>query len=251
MRLQGNLILLGLCLAVLATFAMADPSSPSSLTPGATSTFNPGNYQTQTVTATAGNITALLISGISQTRAWQGYYGNVSGSITLDDANNFTFYNWSASEPRGQIYATLNLSITWNGVQCFNFTNDSSANMSTMESYYGISSDDYDGINETFNETNHVSFQVGSRTMTSCPTTYIFQNDVPQGENFTDVLLYDPTLNDTGWIYTTLIETKAVNTHAKATCYNGQQCDFQLLVNDDGHGTNTAATTYYFWVELI
>jgi hypothetical protein len=238
-------------MAVLTTGVIADPSAPSSLVEGSASTFNPANYALQTVEASAGNITGLVLEGISQTRAWQGYYGNISGTITLDDANNYTFYNWESSEPRGQIYATLDLSIGWTGVQCFNFTNVSSANMSVMEAYYGIASDDYDGVNETFNNTDHQAFQVGSRTMTGCPTTYVFQDDVSQVQNFTDVLLFDPLLNDTGWIYTTLIETKAPNTHAKATCYNGDQCDFQLLVNDDGHGTDTATTTYYFWVELI
>jgi hypothetical protein len=229
----------------------ADPTAPQSLTSSGPSTFDSNNYDPQSTDAIAGNITALVITAVGQTRTWQGYHGNITGSITLDDANNFTFYNWSSAEPQGQIYATLNDSIAWSGVGCFNYSNVTAAHWTTIESYYGIGTDDVDGINETFAATNHPSFQVGSRTMTGCPTTYVFQNDEPQTANFVNVLLYDPTINDTGWIYTTVIENKTVGSTNDLICYNGAPCDFQILVNDDGHGTNTAVTTYYFWVELL
>jgi hypothetical protein len=254
MRLQGNIILLGLFVAVLAVGSYALPSAPSTLQPGATSTFNPGNYQLQQINASAGNITALVISGISQTRAWQGYYGNITGSITLDDANNYTFYNWTSTEPKGQIYATLNSSIAWTSVNCFNFTavGTDLANESVMETFYNIDTDDVDGVPETYTLTNHPSFQVGFRTMTGCPTSYIFQNDAPQGVNFVNVLLAENLSNNqTGWIYATMIENKTTGSSGDPVCYNNQPCDFQLLVNEDGHGTDILNTLYYFWVELI
>ena len=87
--------------------------------------------------------------------------------------------------------------------------------------------------------------------MTGCPTTYINQNDAAQSANFVNVLLYDPAINDTGWIYTTIIENKTAGSTNDLICYNGESCDFQILVNEDGHGTDTATTTYYFWVELL
>jgi hypothetical protein len=169
----------------------------------------------------------------------------------LDDSNNFTFYNWTAAEPRGQIYATLNTTITWNSIECYDFSNDSGANWDTIETYYDIAWDNVDGVNETYATTGHPSFQVGFRTMTSCPTTYVYQNDAAQTENFVNVLLYDPLLPDTGWVYTTLIENKTSGSFNDLVCYNGQPCDFQILVNEDGHGTDTSPTTYYFWVELL
>jgi hypothetical protein len=243
-------------LALGATFAYAaaNPTAPNSLVQGWTSTFVPGNYPTQTHNAVAGNITALVLTALGQTKAWQGYYGNITGSITLDDANNFTFYNWTSAEPQGKIYATLNSSIAWLTVECFNYTANTGlgyANETSMETFYGIQMDDVDGVRETFNETSHPAFQVGSRTMSGCPTTYVFRDDQYQTADFVNVLLYDnTTVASTGWIYTTIIENKTNGAVNDATCYHGQLCDFQLLVNDDGHGTDTAATTYYFWVEL-
>ena len=251
------LIVLALGLALLAAAATvsaaSNPTAPETLTPGLTSTFNDGNYDPQSVDAIAGNITALVIRGIGQTKAWQGYYGNITATITLDDASNFTFYNWSSAEPRGQIYATLNSSITWGGVTCYNFSNTSAAYFQTIEDYYSITAPDVDGINETYTATDHPTFQVGSRSMTGCPTTYVFQNDAAQTSNFVNVLLYDPAINDTGWIYTTVIENRSTATGSPQdlVCYNGQTCDFQILVNDDGHGTDTQTTTYYFWAEIL
>jgi hypothetical protein len=136
---------------------------------------------------------------------------------------------------------------------CFDFTNYSAANWQTMDNYYGITVTDVDGINETFNLTNHPIFQVGSRNFSSCPTTYVFQNDQRQENNFVNVLLFDPTINDTGWIYTTLIENKSIADSERPAlpCYDGQFCDFQILVNENGHGTDTVVTPYFFWVELI
>jgi len=231
----------------------ADPAAPSNITATLTSSYNTANYQPLTIDALAGNITALVVYAIGQTKGWQGYYGNISATITLDDADNFTFYNWTSAVPRGQIYATLNSSITWGGVTCFNFSELSTANFLTIENYYGFTSPDVDGVNETFAQTDHPTFEVGSVTMDDCPTTYIFQNDVEQETNFVNVLLYDPTLNDTGWIYTTVIENRSTATGSPQDliCYNGQPCDFQILVNDDGHGTDTQVTPYYFWVEIL
>jgi len=238
-----------------AVFVIGDPLAPLSITPGYTSTFDGTQYSSQTEVAIAGNITALVISGLGQTQAWQGYYGNVTATITLDDANNYTFYNWSETEPQGEIYATLNSSIVWDNVQCFNMTAQggyASANETTMEDYFNIDYDDADGVSETYTLTNHDPFQIGSRTITGCPTTYIFENDTQQTANFTNILLYDNTsaINQTGWIYATILEDRTAGSSTDIICYNGQQCDFQILVNEDGHGTDVATTTYYFWVEL-
>jgi len=235
-----------IALAIGATFAIADPLAPTTLTQTTSSARNISALPAQSVEARGGNVTEVNINALTQTRVWQGYYGNIAGEITLDNANNFTFYNWTAAEPRGQIYATLNTSIAWTGVTCFNFSNDSAAFHLTIENYYGITAPDVDGVNETYTATNHPAFQVGARTMSDCPTTYIFRDDAAQTADFINVLLFDPTLNDTGWIYTTVIENRSTATGSPQdlTCYNGQDCDFQILVNEDGHGTNTLTTTW-------
>lgn len=246
------LSVLVLSILSIAVLASNYPTAPRTLYILENRTFNPNNYAPKSIEAVAGNISAITIYAIGQTKSWQGYFGNISGTITLDDANNYTFYNWSAAEPRGEIYATLdNSGIGWDSVVCYNFTG-AGADWQTIENYYGINMDDVDGVNETYAYTNHPEFQVGSRTMSGCPTTYIYRDDQAQTNDFVNVLLYDPANPTTGWIYSTIIENKT-NTSSNPvdiSCYDGSLCDFQILVNEDGHGTDTATTTYYFWVEL-
>lgn len=253
-RKETSILFLGaLVVVLLAGFTLAAnfPTAPESITEITESTFNPDNYAPQSHDAIAGNVTAINMYAIGQTKSWQGYYGNITATITLDDANNNTFYNWSAAEPRGEIYATLNTTIDWGGVDCFDFTaTGGDANETIIETYYTIATDDVDGVAETYTATDHPSFEVGSRTMTLCPTTYVFRDDAAQTSDFVNVLLYDATIPETGWIYTTLMENKTAGSTNDLTCFNGEECDFQIFVNEDGHGTDVSTTTYYFWVEL-
>jgi len=245
-----KIIVAGLIVAVLAAgFVLAanNPTAPQTLTEISDTTFDESNYAPQSNEAIAGNITAINLYAIGQTKSWQGYYGNVTATITLDDTVNNTFYNWTSAEPRGEIYATLSDSVTWDTVSCYVL---SAANDTAIENFYGMATDDADGVNETFTGTGHPPFEVASRTMTGCPTSYVFRDDAPQTADFVNVLLHDATNAPSGWIYTTMLENKTAGSTNDLTCFNGEECDFQLLVNEDGHGTDTATTTYYFWVEL-
>ncbi len=237
-------------LGAMYAFAAADPTAPTTLTKGATSTFDPDNYAAVNISALAGDISAVTIVGISQTRAWQGYYGNVSGYITLDDADNNTFYNWSVAEPRGQVYATLSNSPTWASVDCAVWAADAA----DFHTTYGINAGDYDNVTNTYNVTNHPDFQIASRTVTTCPTTYIWQSDVYQAANFPNFLLQDSTKVAAvdSWVFGTIMEDKdPAEKFDDLLCYNGQYCDFQLLVAEDGHGTDVDVTQYYFWVDFV
>lgn len=246
MMSKENVFVLGLIIAVLAAgFALADPSAPLELNEISDTTWTPGAYPVQSIEALAGNITAINIEGLTQTKAWQGYYGNLSGTITLDDALNNTFYNWTAAEPRGEVYATLNDSITWANVQCYDV---SGAGTTAIENFYGIASNDADGVDETYTDT-YFGVVVGTNNITDCNSTFIFRDDASQTADFQNILLEDPGNAPTGWIYTAIVED-STDVTTDLTCFNGQECDFQILVNEDGHGTDTATTTYYFWVEL-
>ena len=51
------------------------------------------------VPAQAGNITELMINGFSTTQSWQGFYGNVTGTIQLADADYDFLYNFTPPTP--------------------------------------------------------------------------------------------------------------------------------------------------------
>jgi hypothetical protein len=215
------------------------------------------------IPAIAGNVTELTITGSSITQSWQGYFGNVSGTIQLADGSNNVMYNWSLASPEGEIYASTNNSIAWNYVQCLNFSADGSygdtvsggnpgatnaqgTNLTMLEDMFGIVSDDVDGVNETFTllgsghntfYTNNIEFLEGE-----CRNTQIFSN-AGQGEDnkFEEVLLYEPTTRSV--IFTSLLNENLLG-------FDNNPHDFEMLVLENGHLTDTNPTTYYFWVEL-
>ena len=238
-------------LSFFGVFAEGERTAPLHFSRGASSTFNWSQFSNVQTDAIAGNITWLTLTGISQTRYWQGFYGNVTGWITLDDADNFTFYNWSAAEPRGYVYASLvsNGDPDWLNVQCFQHA----SNASSFQTFYNITQDANDNVTETYDLTDHPDWYIVNKTFSSgsCPTTYIWRDDTYQGQDFVNALFWDRTGGNDGWIFGTMIENKDVSNKTDITCYNGQICDFQLLVAEDGSGTDTAVTPYYIWVDLI
>ncbi len=200
----------------------------------------------QTDEAFAGNVTELDIAAVTVTQTWAGYYGNVSGTITLDDSAGKTMFDWALASPEGEIFA-VNSSTTpdWNNIECFNFTADENeVNLTQLEGVLGLASDDVDGVDETFDEVTHPTFYVGEQTITTntCPGTNIYDESEAQSADFRQVLLYDTTNNN--MVYTALLE------EADTLGFDNEYHDFQMLVGEDGHNADVAITDYYFYVEL-
>ncbi len=211
--------------------------------------------------AMAGNITEISVFGYSTTTAWQGYLGNVSGAIRLADASGDVLYNWTLTSPSGEVYASVNSTITWSNIQCLNFTavgNFSTAgetagsinlygiNLTRLESDFGISDNDADGVNETFSEANsHAEFYTANQLFSAgeCLSTDVYDNTGAGVDgNFEEVLLYEPTTASV--VFTSLLEDNQNGFDAKSY-------DFEMLVLEDGHDAQASSTTtYYFFVEL-
>lgn len=197
------------------------------------------------VQAQAGNVTALNINSTRLTSRWQGYYGNVTGTITLDDSSNNTLYNWRLASPQGEIYAVNHSTTpTWANVECFNFTDTSqNVTLANLESSLGLAVKDIDGVNETFNQTYNGSFSAGSKTIVAgdeCPIASLFVSDAWSGVRFNETILFE---NQTAErvIYVALLEQDQ-------TGFSGSTLDFEMIVGDNGD--SVGATSYYFFVEL-
>ena len=148
-------------MSLLTALVWADSDYPypvRTITEGASSRANLALYTPANITdVMAGNITEINLSAISTTKAWAGYYGEIIGTLTLEDSSGYVFYNWSAMEPKGEIYASPNSSITWSSIGCFEY--DAGITLETAEDWFGIQDDDADGINETFtNDANTACF---------------------------------------------------------------------------------------------
>ena len=195
--------------------------------------------------AQAGNVTRLDIYGTTVTQSWQGYYGNVTGTIQLADSNDKILYNWSLTSPEGEVYASTNGSgeINWGNIACF----DLATNHESLETFFNISTDDVDGINETFSDANtHAAFYTANHLFAAgdCPATYMF-TETGEGSagEFEEVLLTDQS-DTVQVIFASLLEEQDVQG------FDGEYYDFEMIVLENGHGTDTSPTNYYFYVEL-
>jgi len=190
----------------------------------------------QSIAAQAGNVTRLDINGYTTTQSWQGYYGNVTGTVQLADNNNKIIYNWSTTNPTGEVYATNKSSnVDWDNIACFNLYNNGDA----IENDFNISNDAVDGLNETFNLNNHSQFYTAGQEFSigECNNTKLF-NDAGAG-TFDEVLLTDGT----DLVYASLLQKDT-------TGFDGATHDFEMIVLENGHGADSSPTSYYFYVEL-
>jgi hypothetical protein len=277
-KIKLILVVLGVLLLGLS-IVYADPSTPG-ISRLADSTFNESQYGAQSLAAEAGNVTLVSINGVSQTKSWQGYWGNVTGTITLDDAQNYTMYSWTSAEPQGEVFAANGTVSNWLTIHCFNFSTDFPGvncswsndrvsnemnnsnnvclNLTTLESDFGINTTDIDGVNETFNVsggvsdgTLHVTFDVGLVTIAEgeCPAVDLYENDLQQENTFQEVMM---TVNNSAdIIFVSILENRSQSARSSIIGFNNQLMDFQMLVLDNGHsGSLDDVTTYYFYVEL-
>ncbi|MFC1705173.1 hypothetical protein ACFLZ6_02500 [Nanoarchaeota archaeon] len=212
--------------------------------------------------AYAGNVTHLVVAAQTVTQSWQGYVGNVTGTITLDDSSNYTLYDWSLGDPEGEIYATNASTVSWatGNVICWNWSDPvgSELQLTDIEGELGMAADDVDGVNETFTcdmcderaiSTTHTNFYVGGQLIDGsqtgdgdgpCPVTNLYNGTHVAGAH-EEVILYEDTQN--AIIYTSIIEIDKNG-------YNNQTWDFEMIVGEDGHNGDTGTTTYFFYVEL-
>ena len=226
-------ILALLVLAIMAAMAIAAPYGPDTISRDndqRRTNFDGGVKQ---IEAQAGNVTQLTINTTILTERWQGYYGNISGKVTLDDANGYTMYDWSAGSgfaPVGEIYAANQSISSWGDVVCLNLTGNGvvgqdGPNTTILETMYGMDVDDADGVDETFTGTKDIV--IGTTTLTSCPATNMYVNNVSQSALWNETLLLE---NNTA-VSTVIF---AAQTEQNANGFNNQTWDFQMIVGDNG-----------------
>ena len=242
--------------------AIAEPQGPTTVSIAGSGRFT-NNTAPVISEAQAGNVTALVITNTRATEAWQGYYGNITGTITLDDASNSTLYDWSLPAPSGEVYASNSSLVTWSKVYCMNVSADRNysgvgsglgggqyytINGTGIELNFGINVSDRDGLNETFNDTytDTTGFRVGSITIDrvdGCSLAHPYTSQAYLETGWQELLLTD----NSSVIFTGLVRDSANGFETGAT----DTYDFQLMVLENGHvGSETTTTPYYFFVEL-
>jgi hypothetical protein len=240
--------LVAFCLV--ASFALADAGQPQPPNEqfSIISTSHRIEIGSLNVPALAGNVTELSLNTTFTTYGWQGYYGDVSGTIVLDDALNNTMYSWALTDPEGEVFASRNTTINWDtgNIVCATSTETDAEEVIMSFDWGGVESDD--GIDETFVETTHPPFWVAGNEFTAdeCDytvSTYV-EDTVDPIRAFNETILY--STSDAGVIFAALIHPGGNNGFK----IGADDYDFQMLVTEDGHEGDLAPTDYYFWVEL-
>lgn len=237
--------------------AQAVPQGPSTINISS-SERNPLSQNPVEVQAEAGNVTAMVIDGTRITKAWQGYYGNITGNIVLDDANNFSMYRWSLTAPSGEIYAANSSGVDWTVIHCLNVSQTGSTpvrpdgtvtryNTTTIELAFGINLTDSDGVDETFTGFYNDSdgFNIGAIPFDGtdgCSMLHPYVNNSPS-DVWQELLLSD----NESIVFATVIQDDQYNFQDSGD----NTADFQMMVLENGHfGSESTTTSYYFYVEL-
>lgn len=262
-------MLLAVAIVQLLGMALADPSYPETLTTLSITRKTLQGAGSGQVVAYAGNVSEIDITQDQITKNWQGYYGEVTGRIILDDVVNMSLYRWDLVNPRGEVYATRNsTSINWTGgnIVCAVNINDSVTNesnpiyreeleMRTNSEVVFPTTQARDGVNETFNvSASHPAFNVSNNAFsanTCNHTTSLYVNDTapngaPVPRSFNETLIW--SRSDRSLIFMAYINPNQYGFNNSAD--SSSRYDFEMLVTEDGHLDDKLQTTYYFYVEL-
>ena len=230
-------LMTGLLVIAVVSAAPSGPTTVSTLGSSRYSTAAAGN-----VSAIAGNVTEINFAANSITQTWQGYFGNITGTIVLGNSNNQSLYNWNLASPSGEIYATRSSTTpTWTNIRCANLT-ETNAEDTTL----GVNQTaDQDSVNRTFlNTTSFNVFYVGStiiNTSQNCRAVNLFNGTGASSSSFQEVLLSDAS--GSTLVYTSLLANDANG-------FDNRTHDFEMIVGENGHSGDTTATPYYFYLEL-
>ncbi|MFH1849929.1 MAG: hypothetical protein ABH879_07155 [archaeon] len=229
---------------------IAEPIGPVVSPVGNSTKVTPTN-ESRNESQGGGYIYTINLAGDEQNPRWKAYVGNVSGSLKLDDADGFTFYNWDLGTLTGEVYATRSSSvINWSGMNCtWGWTTNNTNRTAEIYENTALSHTRLDNITATFSGTTHPEFDVGTATIdaNSCYAFLPYVNDSSQTATqlFAETILYDGTNATNGNIvYATQVEDTVYGYR------NGSMYDFQLIVPEVGTYTWTRSTAYYFYVEL-
>ena len=231
--LEKTVIMLILSLVAATMMVSAQPTGVDEIEAITSSRANLSSITPTSVDAQAGNVTQLSLNGTAITSSWQGFYGNISGTLILSDNSGNNFYDWNMSTPSGEVYASRVNNVDWSQINCA-----SGANITAEETALGQQTTDPDSVTNTFTSTLHPDFMSGTTNITGCQSTQAYDSTGGPGTGFWQILLSDTS----DIVYSTIIDSD--------TGFNNLDWDFQLLVGEDGHNGDTTLTPYYFYVEL-
>lgn len=214
--------------SLLAYAAYAEPSG-ANVTEVSESTW--GGDSPEANVAQGGNITGLAVSGKSKSQVWQGYFGNVSGNVTLADSAGDQLYSWALTNVTGEIYASRSNAVTWASI-----SGEEDCTVDETLTKLGP-----DKVSNTFtNASLTTPWQIGDVNVSAACSTHTYNATGPQTHIWQEIIL-DDGVNS---VYATQLLN---NSLTAGEGFNGGTHNFQMIVPEQ---KGAPTTTYYFYIEF-
>ena len=118
------------------------------------------------INTSGGSISTVYLNTTTQNVRWKAYVGNVTGTLTLDDVNDNTLFDWTLTDVNGEIYATrFSGTINWSSVNCSNSTHMEIENIALNQTNKD------DNISATFNGQPTAHFMSAFDKFSQTPAT--------------------------------------------------------------------------------
>jgi len=228
---KSTIILLFAIITSIIIYAIGTAAAPTGATLVTGQPQTKGTVAPASNVAQGGNITEMNVSADAQTNVWQGYYGEVSGSIVLDDASGDRLYRFgNVTNTTGEVYASRSSSVNFLTVVGNN-------NCTVDEDLTGTGTD---RVNNTFRQSNSTPFMVGAVNIginTACTANTNIVN-ATQTTFFEENILNDTTNSVS--IYVARLENNRAG-------FDNRTHDYQMIVPEN---QSSATTTYFFYLEF-
>jgi len=206
---EGKYLLIAV---MLASFAFAQSAAETDVIgTGRLTETTAGN-----ATAQGGNVTLLNLTVTRSTDRWQGFYGNISGTLALGFGSDI-FYDFSGSGPTS-VFASRN--------ETFDFTALEQATAADIDTAWGYA----DGADQA------VDIYTTTATIEGVNAPAVELE--PAGSDF------NSSIFDMGVSSAKTHFAFGVDVQAAKPCFDGSSCEYELMVPSEG------LEVYYFFLTI-
>lgn len=192
--------------------------------------------QASSVASVSGIPTNISLQINSTTLHWQGFYGNVTGSIALAYGNS-TLRSWNISSVFGQVYACTSQNID------FSALNSTAVNLSDIDSAFTFLSGADDSAAITGVADSNSQINISYFTLYQSTRPVIFSRDKAGSPLWQQIILSQGASPQKG----DLVFAGIIRDDQQS--FNGQSADFQIVVPTSGI-LNSTGESYYFYGEI-
>lgn len=207
------------------------------------------DIQKTTNVAEGGNITNLdFYQEGTSTLKWQGYYGNLTGSITLNNSTGtgvmYTWGAWDNSSHVGYVLATTNATTP-------DWADLVGSNGSEVDTAWDFVTDDGDCANNTFNESWSSEITIAFNTIAVNTASNVTTNNNTTNYGYWETIVVKQNATIQTDDFDEFVFVGVNDAADEEYSFDDKPVDYQMMVPVNLTAGGAAGTqTYYFYTEL-